>query len=201
HQYLDEPRFEFFHAAVEHNSAAVDEVHVCEHVLDLFHFVRRHDDRAAAVKIVIQQRIVELLAVQDVEAKRGLIQYQELHVHGHDEREVKLGHHAFGKFAHFTPNLDGGFGQKSLRFRAVKSRMYGGHILEQLQNAYPPRQHSDIGDEADVPHEFLTLPPGIASENIQRSLVWREPDNRVQSGGLACTVWTDQTQNAAFVDA
>ena len=79
--------------------------------------------------------------------------------------------------------------------------MHTGHILEQLRYAYPPREHGDIGDEADVPHEFLTLPPGIASENIERSLVWREADNRVQSSRFACTVWTDQTQDAAFLDA
>src|SRR5206468_11664093 len=64
HEHLDKPRFQFLHATAEHDAAAVDELNICQDVLDLFNFVRRHDDGAAAVKIVIQQRIVELLPVQ-----------------------------------------------------------------------------------------------------------------------------------------
>src|SRR6266568_2850034 len=63
--YLQIARLEFLHAAIEYNTSAVDEHHIGEHVLNLFHLVRRHHDGAAAIEIVVQQRIVELLAIKD----------------------------------------------------------------------------------------------------------------------------------------
>ena len=39
-------------------------------VLDLFHLMCRHDNGAAAVEVVVQQGIVELLAIEDVKTKR-----------------------------------------------------------------------------------------------------------------------------------
>jgi hypothetical protein len=55
---------------------AVDEHQVGEDVLDLLNLMCRHHDGAAAIEVVVQQRIVELLAIEDVEAERRLIQHQ-----------------------------------------------------------------------------------------------------------------------------
>src|SRR6267143_1956414 len=73
-------RFEFFHAAIEYDPAAVDEHQIGEHVLDLFDLMRGHYDGAGAIEVVVQQRIVELLAIKDVEAERRLVQHQQSHV-------------------------------------------------------------------------------------------------------------------------
>ena len=102
HHHFQIARLEFFHAAFEHDAAAVDEHEVGEDVLDLFHLMRRHHDGAAAIEVVVQQRVVELLAIQDVEAKRRLIQHQQFRVDRHDQREVQLGHHALRQFPHLA---------------------------------------------------------------------------------------------------
>ena len=65
-------------------------------ILDLFHLMRGDDDGAAAIEVVVEQGIVELLAIEAVEAKRRLVEHQQFRVDGHDQREVKLGHHALG---------------------------------------------------------------------------------------------------------
>ena len=95
HHHFHIARLEFFHAALEHDAAVVDEHEIGEDVLDLFHLMRRHDDRAAVIEVIVQQRIVELLAIQDVEAKRRLVQHQQFRVDRHDQSEMQLGHHAF----------------------------------------------------------------------------------------------------------
>ena len=171
HQHLEITLLQFLHAAAEHDAAAIDEHKIGEHMLDLFHFVRRHYDGAAAVEVIIQQRIVKLLAVQDVQTQRRLIQYQQLRIHRHHEGEVQLGHHALREFPDLTAALDGGLGQKFFRLRAVKSRMHVGYVLDHLRNAYPAWQHGDVSDKADVSHELVTLSPRIASENFQLSLI------------------------------
>ena len=96
HDHFQIAGFVLFHAGVQHDAAAVDEHHVGKEVLDLFHLMRRDDDGAAAIEVVIEQRIVELLAIQAVETKGRLVQHQQFRVDGHDQREVKLGHHALG---------------------------------------------------------------------------------------------------------
>ncbi len=49
----------------------------------------------AAIEVVVQERVVELFAIQDVEAKRRLVEHQQFRVDRHDQGEVQLGHHAF----------------------------------------------------------------------------------------------------------
>ena len=56
----------------------------------------RDDDGAAAIEVIVEQGIVELLAIEDVEAKGRLVEHQQFRVDRHDQREVKLGHHALG---------------------------------------------------------------------------------------------------------
>src|SRR5215813_7892537 len=65
--------FQFFHRATQHNSPTVDEHQIRQHILNLFHLVRGHNDCAATIEVIVQQRIVELLSKQDIQAKRRLI--------------------------------------------------------------------------------------------------------------------------------
>src|SRR6185503_6918348 len=55
-------------------------------------------------------------------------------------------------------------------------------------------------DEADVAGEPIAFRPRISPEHAQVSLVGRETDNRVQRGGLAGAVGTDQPDDAALLD-
>ena len=50
---------------LEYDAAAVDEHDIGEDVLNLFHLMGGHHDGAAAIEVVVQQRIVELLAIQE----------------------------------------------------------------------------------------------------------------------------------------
>src|ERR1700694_3440615 len=94
HHHFQIARLEFFHAAIEYDAAAVDEHEIGEDVLQVFHLMGGHYDGAAAIEVVVQQGIVELLAIQDVEAQRWLVQHQQFRVNRHDQSEVQLGHHA-----------------------------------------------------------------------------------------------------------
>src|ERR1043166_8961235 len=67
-------RFKFFHAALEHDAAAIDEHEIGEHVLNLFNLMRGHDDRSAAIEIIVQQRMVKFLPKQKVQAKRRFVE-------------------------------------------------------------------------------------------------------------------------------
>src|SRR4051794_3965898 len=90
---LDIAGVEFFHAALEDDASVIDEHEISQNVLDLFHLMGSHDDGAAAVEVIVQQRIVELFAIKDVEAKRRLVQDQQLRVDRHDQREMQLRDH------------------------------------------------------------------------------------------------------------
>ncbi len=97
--------------------------------------------------------------------------------------------------------LDGGLRQKTFRLRAIESRMHAGDVVERLRNPHPARQHRDIGDEGDVAHELLALGPGVAPEHPQFSLIGGEAEDRVERGGLAGAVGTDESEDAALFDA
>ena len=96
--------------------------------------------------------------------------------------------------------VDRSLRQKTFRLGAIESRMHAGNVVERLRNPYPAGQHSDIGDEADIAHELIALVPGIASQHPQLSLVRGEAENRVERGGLACAVGTDEPEDAALFD-
>src|SRR5450631_2207372 len=178
-------RFEFFHAAAEYDAAAVDEHEIGEDVLDLFELMGGHEDGPAAIEVVVQQGIVELLAIQDVEAEGRLVQHQQLRVNGHDQGEVQLGYHALRQFPDLAGEVDACLRKKTFRLRAIESRMHAGDVFESLRNPDPPWQHRDIGDEADIAHELIALGPGIASEDLQFSLIWGEAEDRVERDGCA----------------
>ncbi len=76
--------------------------------------------------------------------------------------------------------------------------MHAGDVVERLRNSHPARQHSDIGNERDIAHELIALGPGVASKHVQFSLIWGKAENRVEGGGLACTIGTDQSEDAAL---
>ena len=112
-----------------------------------------------------------------------------------------MGHHALRQFPNLAGAVDGGLRQKAFRLRAIESRMHAGDVIERLRNLDPARQHGDIGDEADIAHELIALGPGIASEHLQLSLVRGEAENRVERGGLAGAVGTDESEDAALFHA
>ena len=95
---------------------------------------------------------------------------------------------------------DGGLRQKTFRLGAIESRMHAGDIVERLRNPDPARQHGDVGDEADIAHELIALVPRVAPQHPQFPLVWSESEDRVERGGLARAVGTDQSQDAALFD-
>jgi hypothetical protein len=55
HHYLHITRVEFFHAALEDDPAAIDKHEIGKDVLDLLDLMRRYDDRAAMIEVVVQQ--------------------------------------------------------------------------------------------------------------------------------------------------
>src|SRR5204863_3698335 len=85
HHYFQIARLEFFHAAIEYDAAAVNEHDIGQDVLNLFHLMGGHHDGAASIEVVVQQRVVELLAIQNIQAKRRLVQHQQFRVNGHDQ--------------------------------------------------------------------------------------------------------------------
>ena len=102
-----------------------------------------------------------------------------------------MSHHTFGQFTNLAGVRDRSLGEKTLRLGAIKSGMHAGDILEQLRNSNPARQHRNIGNEADIPHELIALCPGIASQYPQFALIGREAENRVERRRFAGPVWTD----------
>ena len=88
--------------------------------------------------------------------------------------------------------------RKLFRLGTIESRMHAGDIIERLRNPYPARQHGDIGNETDIAHEPIALGPGVASEHLQFPLVGSQAEDRVQRGGLAGAVGTDESEDAAL---
>src|SRR6266478_9249570 len=95
--------------------------------------------------------------------------------------------------------FDSGFRQQAFRLGAIESRMHALDVIERLRNPYPARQDGDIGDEADIAHEPIALGPGVAPQHSQFSLIGSEAENRVERGGLAGAVGTDNPKDAPFV--
>src|SRR5205807_4652215 len=127
-----------------------------------------------------------------------LVQHQQPRVNGHDQSEVQLGHHALRQFPYCAAAPDVGLRKKAFRLRAIESRMHTGDIVKRLRNPHPARQHGNIGNERDIPHELIALRPGVASEHLQFSLIWGEAENRVERRGLACAVGTNEPEDAAL---
>ncbi len=178
----------------------IDEHHVGQDVLDLLHLVGGHHDGAAMVEIVVQQHVVELLAVEQVETERGLVQHQQLGVDGHDERQMELGDHALGQLAHLARLLDLGPGQQRFGARAVEFGMHALDIVDGVAHPHPARQHRHVGDEADIAHQRVARGPGIEPEDAELALIRNETEDGVEQRALAGAVGADEAQDLAFVD-
>ena len=152
------------------------------------------------VEIIIDQRVVELLAKQDVEAESRLVEHQQLCVDRHHQRQVKLRDHALRQLADTTLALDRRLCQKPLRLRAIEPRMHAFDVIERLPHAQPSRQHRNVADERDVQHQLVALGPGIAAQHLQRPFERDETEDRVQHRALAGAVGSDQSDDAAAFD-
>src|SRR5579864_2567764 len=188
------------HAAGKSDATLVYEHEVGEHILDFFDLVGRNDDGAVSIEVVVEQRVVELLAEQKVEAERRLVQHQQTRVNGHDEGQMQLYHHALRQLAHPARPSDRRLRKKAFGLRAIESRMYARHIVERLGDPHPARQYRDVGDEADIAHQLVALAPGITPEHLELALVGREPKYCIERGRLARAVGSDEAQNASLFD-
>ena len=83
HRHFHVTGFELVHTAREYDAPVVNEHQISKDMLDLLHLVGRQKDGAAAIVIVVQQGIVEPLAIQDVKAERRLIQHEQPGVNSH----------------------------------------------------------------------------------------------------------------------
>src|SRR5262249_10080735 len=107
HCYFHISRLELFHAAAQYDSAAINEPQIRKDVLQFFDLVRGDHDRAVAVEVVVQQGVVKLLAKQDVEAKRRLVEHQQSRINRHDQGEMQLRHHALRQVLNRTVEPNG----------------------------------------------------------------------------------------------
>src|SRR5437660_11315449 len=114
---------------------------------------------------------------------------------------MQLSHHALRQFPHFAGDLDGRLREKAFRLGAIESRVLALDVVERLRNPQPARQHGDIGDKTDIPHELIAFSPGIAPQYLQLSVIGGEPENGVQRRSLAGAVGTDEADNASLFDA
>ncbi len=90
------------------------------------------DDRAAAIEVVVQQRVVELFAEEDVQAERRFVEHQQSGINRHHEREVQLGHHALRQFPDPAAVLDVGLREKSFCLRPIESRVHAFDVGQEL---------------------------------------------------------------------
>src|SRR5882672_2713309 len=201
HQHFRIPCCKLVHTAAQNNFSRANEHQVRQHVLNLFHLMRRHHNRPAPVEIIVQQRIVKLLPVQNVQPQRRLIQHQQSRVNRHHHRQVQLRHHPFRKFTHFARPRDRRLRQKRLRLRPVKSRMNSFYVIQQLPHPNPPRQHRHIRDERHIPHQQLALRPRIPPQHSQLTLIRHQSQNRVQRRRFPRSIRPDQSKNSPFFHA
>ena len=134
-------------------------------MLDLLDLVGGHKNRALLVEVFVQQRFVELLAHQDVEAERWFVQHQELGVNRHHEREVQLCHHPLRQFLDAAVALDVGARQELVADVTAEFRVCRGGQVDQLADADPPWQHGNVGDETDILHQLVTLPVRVEAQH------------------------------------
>ncbi len=64
--------------------------------------------------------------------------------------------------------------------RAREIRVRGLDEVEQLSDLDPARQDGDVGDEADVLHQFLALPERIQAEHGQFAVAVGQPQESFQ---------------------
>ena len=90
--------------------------------------------------------------------------------------------------------------RKRSQLGAVEARMHAGDELDRFLHPHPARQHGDVGDEADVVHQFVALLARIEAEHLQLAFERDQAEDRLQRGGLAGAVGADQADDAAGLD-
>ena len=195
--HFDIARGERFHAAVERDAALVNEHHIGQDVLDLFGMMGGDHDGAIPVVVIVDQRVVELLAEQDVKTECRLIKHQQLRFNGHHQRQMQLRDHAFRQRADRAFALDHGLRKKALGAGTVKSRMHARHIIERLTHAQPTRQHGHVGDKAHVLHQQVALGPRVATQHFEITLKRCQTEHRFKRTRLACAVGANQPDDAS----
>ncbi len=178
----------------------LNEHEIGQDVLDFFDLMSGEQDGAAAVEIIVEERIVELFAIEDVEAEGGFVEDEQARVNGHDQGEMKLSDHALGKLAHSGGALDAGSGEEGIGLGAIEAGMDGGDIVDGLRNAQPAREDGDVGNEADIAHQEVAMSPGIEAQDAQLSLVTGEAEDGVQGRALPCPVGADEAEDATWFD-
>ena len=98
----------------------------------------------------------------------------------HDDRQVKLSHHALGEFADLRVLLDLGLRQVLLGTRSREVRMRRFDEVEQLRHPDPARQHRDVRDEADLLHERFALFEWIEAEYGKLALAFGEAEDGLE---------------------
>ncbi len=169
-------------------------------MFDLFHLVRGHDDRLVLVEVVFQQVLVELLAIEDVQAQRGFVQDQQLGVDRHYQRQMQLHDHALGHLPHALVGRELGARQERLALGAIETRVHVGDEIDHFVHADPAWQYRHIGDEADIAHQLVTLLARVETQHVEITREIGEAEDRLQRGGLAGTVGADQSDDPTGSD-
>src|SRR5580704_10023243 len=71
---------------------------------------------------------------------------------------------------------------------------------ERLPDAHPARQHRDVGHEAHLAHQRVALPARVEPEYLQLPAEGSKPEDRLERGGLAGAVRTDEADDASRLD-
>ena len=126
-------------------------------MLDLFDLVGGDQDGAVFIEIVVQQAGIELLAVENIQAQRGFVQYQKPHIDGHHQGQVQLCDHALGKLLHFL--IEGDLGVRHVLHAGIAGEALVDSFgyIDQLPDLDPARQNGNVSDEAHVFHQGCAI--------------------------------------------
>src|SRR3954454_13134601 len=82
----------------------------------------------------------------------------------------------------------------------MKPRMHTCDIVESLRDPHPARKNRDIGNEAYIPHEPISMAPRVVPKHHQFSLVGDQAQNCVQCSALAGAVRTNESHDASLLN-
>src|SRR6056297_760857 len=185
------------HRAVQDQLSVLDEDQVGQDMYDLLDLMSRDDDGSLVVETLIEKIRIEAFAQDDVETQRRFIEHQQLGVDGHDQGQMELDNHSLGQALDLGIHLDLGVLQIEHALLSRKSRV---QLFGQLNNVFDPRpsrQHGDIGNEADILHQAIAGAGRIETQNFEIAIIAAEPENRLESRGLAGSVRSDQADDTA----
>src|SRR3546814_4714952 len=108
---------------------------------------------------------------------------------------MQLHDHALGQLLHPRIGFDLGVRQRGLAFGTVKTRMHPLDKIDGLRHPYPARQHRHVGNETHLLHQRVAMGPRVQAEHTELTLERDQPKNRLQRGGLAGAIGTDQADD------